>query len=96
MKVKVNLDHKTPDPAIGIIKRMNHDKLLVKFYRIIDSVFMIHNEAGAGIPDQVFNFARWSSCEFLALAKKYRSLPRVGFKAVPVCIGQDVFEKIGM
>ena len=52
MQIEIDLKKKTSYPAVGVVKRMDLNKLLIKFDGVIHRLFCPGNKMG----DRMFNF----------------------------------------
>ncbi len=76
MEVQIQLNHEAANPSVGVIERMNHNELLIKFHCVIrGGVHGTSDQDRTGVPDRLFDFVRGRSREPLVMAKKTAPSP---------------------
>lgn len=96
MQIEIDLKEKATYPAVGIIKRVDLDKMLIKFDGLIHGHLCSGDEMGYRTLHLSLNASWWSALKLLARSKENKAIIRVLTLAIGSCVGKDVLKEVVM
>ena len=96
VQIEIDLKKKTTDPAIGVVKRVDVDKLLIKFNGVIHGIVCTGDKMGYRTLHLSIDSPWWGSLELLPCSEENNAIFRILSLSIRSCIGEDVLKKVAM
>ena len=96
VQIEIDLHEKTTDPAVGVVKRVRLDKLLIKFNGVIHGIVCTGDKMGYCTLHLYADSPGWGTLKLLPRPEQNNAIFGVVSLSIRSSVEEDVLKKVAM